>query len=340
VLSRYKIITYYKLHAISKAAGILASRKKSIRRGCQTKKPYMRKPGLISSYGFKIVDGILKVPLGDKRYFDIPLNNYVKGVLANAVLKVRSFTLTTNTLSICYSKEVTEIECTENVGVDRNLENLTVGSGEQVTRYDLSKAVQITENTRLIVSSLKRNDVRIRRKIASKYGRRRAERIRQMMHHVSKIIVEKAKEQRTVFTFEDIRFIRRMYQSGNSQGRNYRYRLNSWSFAEIKRQIEYKATWEGVPTITLTRKETRGTSSLCPRCGGRDSKLAQEKRMMYCGKCRHEIDRDVVAAMNIAYKGRSRFERSQGVASEVMRGTRRLRQFSESMLRSWLSGSS
>jgi hypothetical protein len=34
VLSRYKIITYYKLHTISKAAGILASRKKSIRRGC------------------------------------------------------------------------------------------------------------------------------------------------------------------------------------------------------------------------------------------------------------------------------------------------------------------
>jgi hypothetical protein len=28
--------------------------------------------------------------------------------------------------------------------------------------------------------------------------------------------------------------------------------MNSWPFHEIKRQIEYKAAWEGVPVITLT----------------------------------------------------------------------------------------
>lgn len=27
--------------------------------------------------GFKIVDGVLKVPLGGRQYFDIPLNSYV-----------------------------------------------------------------------------------------------------------------------------------------------------------------------------------------------------------------------------------------------------------------------
>ena len=32
------------------------------------------------------------------------------------------------------------------------------------------------------------------------------------------------------------------------------------------------------------------------------------------------MDRDVVAAMNIAYRGRSRFERSQGAAGEAVRG--------------------
>lgn len=323
-LARYDIYSKYKLHAISKAAGILASRKKSIRRCHRTKDPYMRKLCLASSYGFKITNDTLKVPLGDREYFGIPLNSYVRSILVDSTLSVRSFTLTADILSICISKEVAEVKCTRTVGVDRNLGNLTVGNEEQFTRYDLSKAIKIADNTRSIIRSFKRNDFRIRKKIASKYGRRRTERIRQLMHHVSKAVVKKAKEQKTTITFEDIHFIRRMYQSGNGHGRNYRFKLNGWSFAEIKHQIEYKAAWEGIPTITLTKKETRGTSSLCPKCGER-LQVGTFKRMLYCGKCKREIDRDVVAAMNIAYKGRSRFERSQGATGEAMRGTRRLR---------------
>lgn len=319
VLGRYDIVSYYKLHAISKAAGILTARKKSIKRGYRTKDPHMRKPCLVSSYGFKVLDGTLKVPLGDREYMDISLNYYVRRILSDPTLRVRSFTLTTNALSICISKVIAEMECVENIGVDRNLENLTVGNDEQVTRYDLSKAVKIAENTRSIVKSFKRNDVRIRKKIASKYGTRRTNMIKQLMHHVSKTVVEQAVQKKTAIAFEDIRFIRRMYQSGNRQVRNYRFRLNGWSFAEIKRQIEYKAIWEGIPTLTLTKGETRGTSSLCPRCGER-LQVGTAKRMLYCTSCKHEMDRDVIAVMNIAYKGRSRFERSQGAAGEAMKG--------------------
>jgi len=65
-LARYDIISYYKLHAISKAAGILANRKQSIRRGYPTKTPHMKRSLLISSYGFKVENGVLKVPLGDR----------------------------------------------------------------------------------------------------------------------------------------------------------------------------------------------------------------------------------------------------------------------------------
>jgi hypothetical protein len=28
--------------------------------------------------------------------------------------------------------------------------------------------------------------------------------------------------------------------------------MNSWPFHELKRQVEYKAAWEGVPVITLS----------------------------------------------------------------------------------------
>jgi putative transposase len=144
-------------------------------------------------------------------------------------------------LSICYSKEIVEIKCTSIEGVDRNLRNLTVGNNEQIVQYDLSKAADTAENTRSILSSFKRNDVRTRKKLYSRYGRRRKNRINQLLHNISKAIVRDAKQNSSAIAFEDIRHIRRLYQKGNWQGRNYRSKLNDWSFAEIQGQITYKA---------------------------------------------------------------------------------------------------
>ena len=127
------VVSYYKLHAISRAAGILASRKKSIRRGVETKDPYAVRPQLVSSYDFKVENGVLKIPLGDRRYFDEPLNRHTQNVLSEAGLKVRSFTLTTSSVSLTLSKEVKEIECTRTAGLDRNLRNLTCGNEERVS---------------------------------------------------------------------------------------------------------------------------------------------------------------------------------------------------------------
>jgi len=70
-LANYDVLSYYKLCAISHAAGILANRKKSIKRNLRPRQPYATKPLLVSCYGFKIKDGVLKVPLGNRQYFDI-----------------------------------------------------------------------------------------------------------------------------------------------------------------------------------------------------------------------------------------------------------------------------
>lgn len=118
-LSGYDIISYYKLCAISHAAGILANRRKSIKRGLRPRQPYASRPLLISCYGFKIVDGVLKIPLGSKQYHDISLNGYVRNTLSNTSLKIHSFTLVPDSLSLCYSREVEEIECDTADGVDR-----------------------------------------------------------------------------------------------------------------------------------------------------------------------------------------------------------------------------
>jgi putative transposase len=144
---------------------------------------------------------------------------------------------------------------------------------------------------------------------------------------VSKKVVEDAKARRQVIVFEDITGIRNLYGKGNGRRRSFRAKMNSWPFHEIKRQIQYKAAWEGVPVITLTRGETKGTTMDCPRCGERLQVPirgdVQHHRQLWCEKCGRWRDRDVVAVMNISRRGRLRFDRSrrmEGEAREAMKG--------------------
>ena len=168
------------------------------------------------------------------RFERIPLNAHTLAVISQPGVTVRSFTLTEQSLSLCIAKEVEEIEAQGAIGIDRNLRNVTAGNAERVIYYDVSKAVEIAENTRSIVRSFKRNDVRIRRELASKYGRRRQERIRQILNRVSKSIVTEARSEKRAIAFEDIRGIRKLYRKGNGQGRNFRGRMNSWSFSRAE----------------------------------------------------------------------------------------------------------
>jgi putative transposase len=327
-LARYDSPSYYKLCAISRAAGILAARNKSIKRGFPTRTPYAVRQQLVSCYGFKIENEYLRIPVSRGRRFSIPLTKHVLEVISRPGVKVRSFTLTQNRLSLCVACDSPRIECTSTVGVDRNLRNLTVGNDQQTRQYDLSKCVRIAKTTVRIVASFTRDDDRIRTMKASRYGQRRTDRTGHILHNATKTIVTLAVQRKTAIVLENIEGIRSLYRKGNGQGRKYRGRMNGWSFGEAQRQIEYKARWAGLPVIRLSRRETRGSSISCPRCGERlqsDKKLV---RKLWCGKCRVVMDRDQVAAVNLARRGRVRFARSrppipleaQGRAGEAMKG--------------------
>ena len=323
-LSRYHIYSRYKLCAISHAAGILKNRKKSIRRGLHPKEPYSTRPLLISCYGFKIVGCVLKIPLGRRRYYDIPLNRYVGKALCKSSVRIHSFILTLESVSICFSNEVQEIELRDVVDVDRNLRNLTVGNRDRAIQYDITKAVDIVQTTLSIMRFIKAQTTQeYEEKLYRKYGRRRSRRVNRLIHRMTKAIVHSAKQDKTGIVFEDLRHIRKLYQRGNHQGRIFRGRMNNgWSFAEVKRQIIYKARWEGVPTIQLSESETRGTSQLCPRCGKKITQVDRKARQLWCGQCKEWMDRDVVAAMNISIRGLQRFcsSNKKGLAGETMKG--------------------
>src|SRR5467141_1583586 len=310
-LAQYDSPSCYKLCAISRAAGILAARKKSIKRGFPTREPYALRPCLVSCYGFKIKNGGLEIPVSRGKRLSLLLNKHTVAVVSQKGIQVRSFTLTTNKLSICIAGDAPSIQCASTVGVDRNLRNLTVGNDEQTNNYDLSKTVRIAKNTVRILASFRRDDARIKTAIASKYGQRRTARTGHLLHTATKTIVTVAVQRREAIVLEDIRGIRCLYRKGNGQGRKYRGRMNGWSFGEAQRQLEYKARWVGLPIIRLSRRETRGSSVTCPRCGERLQSDKRLERKLWCGKCRIVMDRDRVAAVILARRGRVRFARSQ-----------------------------
>lgn len=313
-LSSYDVMPYYKLCAISTARGMLKNYHKAVRKNPKTMKPFARRLMLITCYGFKIENGVLKLPLGGKRYANIPLNNHTKEVLSNQTHMIRSILLTARRVSVTYAKEVAEINPVGHIGLDRNLNNVTIADTvSHVERLDLSKITEIKARYRELTSHFKRNDVRVRRGICRRYGSKRREKVQQILHHASKMIVQQAKDNQYGIVMEKLTGMRRLYRQGNGQGPNYRFRLNSWSYAELQRQIEYKARWEGLP---VTYVNPSGTSAKCSVCGSRMMRIPEENRQLKCTSCGLTADRDVNAARNILARA-LRF-RAVGPASEAM----------------------
>jgi putative transposase len=220
--------SYYRLTAISKAAGILSSRKKSQRRGNVVKEPYLKKPLLVSCYHFRIKDNSLSFRIYKKgKIVRIPLTSHTIQTIEKEGIEVRSFTLTPTCLSLSIRKEVAIYKPERFLGIDRNASNVSCGNMEKVVLFDVKKVEEIAKSTRDVMRSFKRNDVRIRRTLATKYGRRRSERVSQILHKVSKSVVDMAEEGRGAIVLEEIGGLRNLYRKGNYQGRNFRARMNS-----------------------------------------------------------------------------------------------------------------
>ena len=309
-----RLASCYKVALITRACAVLESRKNSERRRVGVRHPKPLKPVICIISGFFITaKGRLFVPLRKRNeYTDVVLNHHVQRTLEGK--KVRSLTITPESLSLCYSEEVEPIPVRTVYGVDRNERNLTFGNGEGVVQLGMSRTVRIKQTTREVVRSFKRNDARVRRKLTLKYWRRATNRSNQLLHKVMNFVVEIADNNGAALALEDLTGIRKMYEKGNGQGKDYRFRLNSWPYGKTYRMLEYKSAWKGITMIPLTKSETYGSSSKCASCGERlhepEREDAEHRRMMWCQSCKRWTDRDVNAVLNLSMRGLARFTSS------------------------------
>ena len=78
-------------------------------------------------------------------------------------------------------------------------------------------------------------------------------------------------------------------------------------FGEFRRQVEYKATWNGIPVIIAERFYP--SSKLCSCCGNIKKDLKISDRIYRC-ECGNVVDRDYQASLNLKRYGEKTLEKS------------------------------
>ncbi len=327
----FKVPSYYYVESINKAVGIVKNYNKLLRKREKfsgnkklkkdVRKPLIRNPFLSTYFGFKIKDNCLLIPVGVRDFESIPLNDYVQSKIKEKGVKVHSFTLNQKNLGLTIGKEFQPVECLNTLGVDRNINNMTIGNEEHHMSFDLSAIPKIKRRYKNKLKRFTRNDVRIRKKLFAKYGKRSSNRTKQTLHKISKIIVENAKQNKEALVFENIKGLKDITRKGDGKGKNRRFLFhNSFPYYLLAEQLKYKGLWEGIEIIQLSRKETRNSSVQCSACEC-ETRIVPE-RYVYCDKCGSLFDRDVNASLNIAKRGRTRLKRSfqleKGSSSEAM----------------------
>ena len=194
-------------------------------------------------------------------------------------------------LKVVFSKTV-EVVGSNGIAVviDINENNIAFGSMECVNN------IKTGERAIRTAYFLKRRRLQSRprlneKPLMAKYRGREYRRVEDIYHKLANQIIDEAKELKaSTIVLEELANIRkRIRRSKTINGR-----LNRWSFRKLQGIMEYKAKHAGLNVIYVNAK---GTSSLCPICGGKISPNGY--RQLRCLSCGLEEDRDVIAVKNL-----------------------------------------
>ena len=194
--------------------------------------------------------------------------------------------------------EAARVRAPGSVGVDLNLNHANMlsddGGRVEVDLTKLSRIQRDGQKRREKVQKAIPLNARKQRRVLRSCSRRQANRARD---HIRKIVapalVEAAGGRNIVF--EDLTATEQMVVKGPSKG--LRRKLSRWTTGLLQQETEQRSP------ARVVRVNPRGTSSECPRCGGKVSH--PEWRRPVCGTC-GEFDRDFGASANILMRGRTR----------------------------------
>jgi putative transposase len=180
------------------------------------------------------------------------------------------------------------------VGVDLGLNRPAVTSHNRFLGKKVWKAIEgrLFHLKRALQKKGSRSAKRHLKRVRHKQARFR----RDCDHVLSKQIVLSA-EPGTTIVLETLKDIRKRTKA-RRKSENAR-RIHSWSFAQLKGFIGYKAEERGLTVVVV---DPRHTSQACSRCGHTARTNRRSRGRFVCQKCGVELHADLNAACNIATK--------------------------------------
>jgi putative transposase len=182
------------------------------------------------------------------------------------------------------------------VGVDLGLSRPAVTSNNRFLGKRMWKAIEgrLFKLKRALQKRGTKSAKRRLRKVRHKQMRFR----RNADHILSKQIVQSAEPGGTIVleNLKDIRKRARMRRKTETQRR-----IHSWSFAQLKGFIRYKAEERGCTVVAV---DPRHTSQACSRCGHTARNNRRSRDLFVCRACGYSLHADLNGARNIAAKYR------------------------------------
>jgi IS605 OrfB family transposase len=231
------------------------------------------------------VDGRLKIPFVCHNQKYLP---YIKGE-ADLVAKNGKFYLF-QTVEI---PEDNILNLEEFIGVDFGVTDIaTLSDGTNFNSETLNK---VRDKYFKVRRSVQRKGTNGSKKLLKRLKGKEHRHATITNHTISRHIVEKALAENKGIAIEDLTHIRERTTVRKAQRRKH----HSWSFAQLRSFLEYKAKLKGVPLAVVNPRYTSQTCNSCKRIGKRKGKHFN------CTSCGNVADADVNAAKNIAQLGAS-----------------------------------
>jgi IS605 OrfB family transposase len=135
---------------------------------------------------------------------------------------------------------------------------------------------------------------RKRKIIRSKEFKHLTNKQHEILHAISKRIVEYAKQfPEPIIVMERLRHF-----SNNSWNKRFNFLLGNWARRKLQFMVEYKAKWEGIPIVYVNPAYT---SLYCHYCGSKGKREGVAFRCLNCGRT---YNADANASMNLAKRFR------------------------------------
>lgn len=194
----------------------------------------------------------------------------------------------------CDIDEPTIDDVDDFLGVDMGVANLAVDSDKTIHQGKTTKKVRYRH--RQLRRKLQKKGTQSSRRRLRKLSGRERRFATWTNHNISKEIVAKAKDTQRGIALEELGGIRAQRALGVTVRRSQRDTLSSWSFAQLRSFIEYKAQRAGVKVVAV---DPRNTSRTCPCCGHVDKANRKTQDKFLCVDCGFSGLADYIAALNI-----------------------------------------